>query len=87
MFEVLERGTVERGGGMHEHISRPEPLGDRAHRVLLGEVNRELAFAVKDGDVVSGRTQGADDRAADAARATRDNRPAIHALTRVTRSS
>ncbi|HTT31351.1 MAG TPA: hypothetical protein VMG37_23250 [Solirubrobacteraceae bacterium] len=35
-IEVGERGTVERGGGMHEHVSWTEPLGDRAHCLLVG---------------------------------------------------
>ncbi len=55
---------------MHEHILRPESFGDRAHLLLVGEVDRELALAVEDGDIVPGRGQDADDRSSDPARAT-----------------
>ena len=72
--DVGERGAVERGGGVHEHVTRPEPLDDPPHCLLVAEVNRELALAVEDRDLVPGRAERADDRATDSAGAAGHHR-------------
>jgi hypothetical protein len=54
------------------------PLGDRPDRLLLGQIDRELAFAIEDRHLVLGLRQRADDRSPDSARSSRDHRRASH---------
>ena len=61
--EVVQRRTVERGGGVDEDVLRAEARRDLAHRRLIAKIHREFPGSVEDRDVVPGIRQSADDRA------------------------
>ena len=52
---------------MHQHVPRLDPLRDRAHGSLVGEVDGELTCAVEDFHLVSAGLQRPHNGAADTA--------------------
>ena len=78
--EIGQRRSVERGGGVYEHVPRSKSLRDPADRRLVAEVNPELPLAVDDRHLVPGRGQRPDDRSSDSAGAAGYDRCSLHAL-------
>jgi hypothetical protein len=71
--DLGEAGAVECGGGVDERVTRPQPLGDRPDRPLVGEVHGELTGSVENRDLVIGVSQRPDDCAPNPARASGDH--------------
>jgi hypothetical protein len=51
--DLTQPGTVECRRRVHEDVARPEPLGDAPHRLLVDQIDLELALAVEDRDLAA----------------------------------